>query len=99
MEYKSLVLVSGCTDDILVSAVVKSVLYRHLPRQRQILHLSFIDTSRLFDVMCTTFNRLQAQAFLISSGSNDFGVINEGSIGGETSVRYARSYCMDPLSR
>ena len=81
MEYKSLVLVSGCTDDILVVAVVKSVLYCHLPQQRQILHLCFLDASLLFDVMRTTFNRLQVQASLISSGSNDFGVINEGNIG------------------
>ena len=48
--------VSGCTDDILVAAMLDSVPHHEFSQRRQSPHLDPLETSFLFDVMCTTWS-------------------------------------------
>ena len=71
--------VSGCTDDVLVAAMMQSIPHHELSQRRQGPHISFADTSCLLDAMRATWNPASSNhesrdKFYITA-SSDFDII------------------------
>ena len=94
--------VSGCTDDVLVAAMMQSIPHHELSQRRQGPHISFADTSCLLDVMRATWdpassNHESRDKFYITATS-DLDII-QSSI--ETRLPPGMSFtnirCTDPI--
>ena len=71
---------TNCTDDILVATMMLSIPHHRFSRRHQGPHLSVAETSRLFNIMNTTFGRTSRESELslgISTEKSDFDAIQK----------------------
>ena len=71
---------TNCTDDFLVATMMLSIPHHRFSRRHQGPHLSVAETSRLFNIMNTTFGRTSRESELslgISTEKSDFDAIQK----------------------